>query len=206
MIAARHQKLWQWFFRIYLSLSMRRHFQAVSYRDKVEDRGLPILVICNHFSWWDGFWVLQLNERFFKRRFHVMMLEEQLRKHPFLSRLGAFSIRKQDRAALRSLNYARNLLSDSSNMLLVFPQGEIQSIYNQQLCFQKGWYRILENISHPVQVLMVANLVDYHAFRKPSLNVYMQDFALGPETDYKDLVHAYSVFFHSSVKRQKEQV
>lgn len=98
--------------------------------------GLPLLVIGNHFCWWDGFIQQRLNKTFFHRTQYVMMLEEQLRRNPVLSRCGAFSVRKNSRDAVRSLDYAASLLNDPANMLIFFPQGRIESIHKDSVGFR----------------------------------------------------------------------
>ena len=82
---------------------LHRHFREIRYRGQFQDRGKAILLIANHFTWWDGFIQGVLNQNRFQRNFYVMMLEEQLRKFPILRTTGAFSIRKHSRSMLESL-------------------------------------------------------------------------------------------------------
>ncbi len=71
----------------------------------------------------------RVNNLVFKRKMHVMMLEEELHKRSFLRKLGAFSIRKNSLSALHSLKYATKILSKPKNLLLLFPQGSFQSAH-----------------------------------------------------------------------------
>ncbi len=173
MIKARHTRWFQSVFGLYLSGAFRRSFKRMDIIGQIEDRGLPILAIANHMSWWDGFWVLNLNNKLFRRKFHVMMLEEQLQKNLFLSRLGAFSIKRKSKSASQSIRYAANLLADNNNFFLIFPQGAIQSQHQFPFVFEKGWGRILLQKENPIQVLMIANIVDYQSYRKPILKQYL---------------------------------
>lgn len=141
------------------------------------DTSMPtgsVLMIGNHISWWDGFWAKRVNHRILKRRLHVMMLEEQLRGRLFLSRMGAFSIRKNHRDAINSLEYAANLLSNPQNMVVLFPQGRFQSLHQHPVSFEKGWFRILQKAPENTQLLFMANMIDYFDHPKPTLTTRLK--------------------------------
>jgi 1-acyl-sn-glycerol-3-phosphate acyltransferase len=202
MIPAKHSYLFQSFFGLYLRYIAWRDFHSIEIINKFEDRGLPLLVIANHMGWWDGFWILMLNSKVMKRKFYVMMLEEQLRQHPFLRKLGAFSIRKRSKTAMDSLQYAAEILKKSGNLLLIFPQGEIQSQHTYPFRFQSGWGRIFENADQPIQVLMVANIVDYFSERKPTLKQYLYNLEKTTGFICPDLQDEYNRFFEECLKQQ----
>ncbi len=154
----------------------RLDFRKVVYHSEVKDNGLPVLMIGNHFSWWDGFLALDINQRLFGRLFHIMMLEEQLRDRMFLNKSGAYSIRPGHRSMAETFAYTRELLSDPENMVVMYPQGKIFSMHDQPFVFEKGWYRIIERMEQPVQPVQMVfyfALVDYFAHRKPTLNIYV---------------------------------
>ncbi|MFN3554858.1 MAG: lysophospholipid acyltransferase family protein [Bacteroidales bacterium] len=205
MIKARHSKFFQSLFGLYLSAAFRRHFQSMEVIGEVEDKGLPLLIIANHMSWWDGFWILELNKKLFRRRFHVMMLEEQLRQNLFLSRLGAFSIRKRSKSASTSIAYAASLLQDPANLLLIFPQGQIQSQHHHEFSFEQGWGRILnQQDEHPLQIIFVANLLDWGSKQKPILRQYIASPPAGQGFTCDDLEQQYNSFFNDCLSRQKQ--
>ena len=134
-----------------------------------------LLILGNHFSWWDGFLIYELNRKHFKKRFHVMMTEEQLQKHKFLRTAGAYSINKQNpRKMLESLSYSAKLLEDPNNLVLMFPQGQIESQHRQAITFQSGLMRIIKQTKAPFQVLFCSNQVDYYSNRKPTLKAFMK--------------------------------
>ena len=72
------------------------------------DRNLPVLLISNHISWWDGFWAMYINLKVLKRKFHFMMLEEQLRKYWFFNYTGGFSVNKKSKVFLKHSIIRRN--------------------------------------------------------------------------------------------------
>ena len=202
MIKARHTSWFQSVFGIYLSWAYRRNFRSMEIIGDVKDKGMPILAIANHMSWWDGFWILSMNNKLFRRRFHVMMLEEQLRKNLFLSRLGAFSIKRKSKSASQSIRYAANLLSNKNNFFLIFPQGEIQSQHLFPFVFEKGWGRILLQKDNPIQVLMIANIVDYQSFRKPILRQYLYSPEKTSGFNCDELEAQYNAFYQDCIQNQ----
>ena len=202
MIKARHTSWFQSVFGIYLSWAYRRNFRSMEIIGDVKDKGMPILAIANHMSWWDGFWILSMNNKLFRRRFHVMMLEEQLRKNLFLSRLGAFSIKRKSKSASQSIRYAANLLSNKNNFFLIFPQGEIQSQHLFPFVFEKGWGRILLQKDNPIQVLMIANIVDYQSFRKPILRQYLYSPEKTSGFTCDELEAQYNAFYKDCIQNQ----
>ena len=173
IIRARHHWFYYPFFKGYSRLMPALDFRQVNYHVHVEDRGWPVLMIGNHFSWWDGFIALRINMKLFRRKFHIMMLEEQLRERMFLNKAGAYSIRKSHRSMVESFAYTRELLSDPGNMAVMYPQGAIHSLYDHPFVFEKGWYNIIRKLETPVQLVFYHALVDYYAHRKPTLNLYV---------------------------------
>lgn len=199
MLKARHHVFIYPFFMRYAVFITKRYFQKVNILGNIEDKGLPLLVIANHMSWWDGFWIAYLNETRFRRKFHFMMLEEQLRKYWFFNYAGGFSVRKGSRTIVETLHYTSELLKNSGNMVLIFPQGEIQSMHNHHFVFEKGIGKVLRD-KNVVQVIMVANLVDYFSQKKPTLNIYLAE--LNDGLDHQTLETSYNAFYMECVNKQ----
>jgi 1-acyl-sn-glycerol-3-phosphate acyltransferase len=53
-----------------------------------------VLLLANHFSWWDGFLLYYINQKVFRKQFHVMVIEETVQKVGFFKYMGAFSVNK----------------------------------------------------------------------------------------------------------------
>jgi len=193
------------FFNLYSSYKLKNQFREISYIGNFEDAGLPVLIISNHFSWWDGFIQLQLNNRFFKRRFHVMMLEEQLNKFRILNKGGAFSVQKNSRDIIESLNYSVEILSDPKNVLLLFPQGEIQSLYTTYFRFESGLNYLLRNLETDIQLVFNVNLVDYLSNKKPELKVYFKTYTLRSDSTLKRIESDFNVFAKECKLQQEEK-
>lgn len=204
MIKAKHNHLYHLFFSNYFRYIIRKDFRKMDITGGIADREMPLLIIGNHFSWWDGFIPYELNRQLFRRRFHIMMLEEQLKRHLFFSKLGAFSINPGNRSAIESLNYGTSLLNDKKNLLVLFPQGTIDSQYNQSIDFKKGWFRILRNLPGPVQICFMAVLTDYFSNRKPTLFICLEEYNKTASFIFEELSEAYRSFYLKCLERQKE--
>ncbi len=172
MIKANHKNFWVKFSNIYSKILLKIYFRNIKYIGDYEHTEKPVLIIANHFSWWDGFIQIQLNNKYFKRKFHFMMLEKELKKSEILTAIGACSISKGKRSSLESLAYSVEILQNKRNLFLFFPQGRIRSVYTKNFIFEKGMLSyLLENLKNDYQFIFNVNLIDYAAFRKPEIRV-----------------------------------
>ena len=176
MLRSKHHFFIYPFFQHYTRWLLKRHFRGVTIEGSFADRGKPVLLIGNHIGWWDGFWAMYLKLEVVKRRFHFMMQEDQLLRFRFFNYTGAFSVNRKSREVVESLQYAASLLHDPENMVLIYTQGRLQSLYASQFLFEKGIERILQGREGEVQLLMSVNMIDYLAHRKPTLYIYLRDY------------------------------
>jgi hypothetical protein len=132
-----------------------------------------------------------------------MMLEEQLRKYWFFNYTGGFSVNKKSKSIIETLNYTRDLLCDNKNLVMIFPQGEIQSMHNQTFVFEKGLERIIKNKDNPIQIVFLANLVDYFSNPKPGIYLYLFEYP-GANLDLETLQNSYNEFYRQCVEKQKQ--
>lgn len=183
---------------------LKKHFYKVLIEHDNQPFAGAVLLIGNHFSWWDGFIANYLNFTVFKKRFHVMMLEEQLESRMFLNKAGAFSIKKSSRSAIESLSYASEILSCKDNMLVMFPQGVFKTLYTRSFTFEPGIEKILDNLTDPPDVWFMVNLVEYFSQPKPSLFIRTKKHDGGLTRD--NLQEAYTRFFNDCVARQTEDL
>lgn len=197
MIKAHHKKIWEWFFVIYSGICLRFIFREIRYtplHSEDIDQKHPVILISNHFFFWDGFIHLLLNRKIFKRKIHIMMLHEELNKRRFLRYGGTFSIEKGRKAIIESLDYCGDILSKPDNCLLIFPQGEIESIYTHPYKFEKGIEYILKR-SKDADVYFNVNLLNFNSKRRPALTMYLRRFSINqPEICIKDIEDAFNLF------------
>jgi 1-acyl-sn-glycerol-3-phosphate acyltransferase len=201
MLKAKHHKLIFPFFRWYTVWQIRKKFGEIHFHGVFTDRKQPVLLIANHVSWWDGFWALFLNMKKFSRNFHFMMEEDQLKKYWYFNHCGGFSVRKNSREILTSLAYSRELLQNPDNLVLIFPQGEIQSIHRQHFRFEKGIGKIAAGMESKIQLMMVVFLTDYFSSPKPGLYIYFSEFR-EEKFDLEAMESAYNRFYTECLYRQ----
>lgn len=134
------------------------------------------------------------------------MLEEQLLRHRFLNYTGGFSVSKNSKSVLESLNYCNELLMHPGNMVLIFPQGKIESQHQHQFSFGKGIERIIgSKRDGALQVLFVSNLVDYFSNRKPTLTINLKEME-GVGLTLAEIETAYNNFHAACIARQLNSV
>jgi 1-acyl-sn-glycerol-3-phosphate acyltransferase len=203
IIKAKHNPVLYGFFKLYSRFIIKKHFNHAQIIGEFKDKNLPILLISNHISWWDGFWALYLNLLLFKRKFHFMMLEDQLRKHWYFNYAGGFSVKKKSRSVIESLLYAGELLNDNKNIVLIFPQGAIYSQYNRFIRFEKGIDKILSNLNCAIQIIMLVNLTDYFSNKKPVLYNYIKEYEDG-QNNILELEKQYQTFYLHCLELQSK--
>ncbi len=87
---------------------------------------MPTIFACTHGSWWDAVMTIVLSVREHGLDADGMMEFKQLTKYRFFSRIGMFSVIREDaRSAMSSLSYAVNRLRASDRYLWMFPQGTL---------------------------------------------------------------------------------
>lgn len=155
--------------------AMSRHFAEVRFLPEGAVPAGPLLVLANHSGWWDPFLVHRLNRRVFRRRFHVMMLEPELRKRSFFRRVGAFSWNRGDRAESREgLAYTAGLLRNPEHMVLIFPQGEIRSQHLSPVQVGSAPRWAARGAGPDLVTIFVSLLLDYGSLPRPSACVRWQ--------------------------------
>jgi len=137
---------------------------------------------------------MYLNIKLFQRKFYFMMIEEQLKKYKFFNKTGGYSVKKGSRSIIETLEYTIQLLKDKNNMVLLFPQGEIQSLYTQTIHFENGIGNIMKKVSGPVQVIFLVNLVEYFSNPKPGLYLYLKEYT-GKDFTTENLEKEYNYFY-----------
>ncbi|MDA3818671.1 MAG: lysophospholipid acyltransferase family protein [Prolixibacteraceae bacterium] len=173
MIKASHHRIIAPLFYKYLFHIMNKDFEEVEMIGEWEnDETKASLIIGNHVSWWDGFWMLHPNKKYLQKKLHVMILEEQLKMNKILSKVGAYSVDPGSRSVVESLNYSVELLNDENNSVVIYPQGKFSSFVAPGFKFKTGIEKIL-NKCKPVQILFYTAFVDYFSNRKPTVFLYL---------------------------------
>lgn len=171
-----------------------RSFKKIIVEQVPLKEGHSILLLQNHISWWDGFWGSYLAYRYFNKSYHVMVQESQLKKHFYFKYKGAFSIKKKSKELFESINYTSDLLKNPKNMVLIFPQGRLQSLYAEEIVIEKGLFRILESAPANCQVIYNAVTINYLESFKPTVKCHLFDCGNANELDQQQLQRDISAF------------
>ena len=170
MTRARHSPGADRIFLPYILRQFRKTFHGLYFLGPVPaiDPALPLLITPNHSTWWDGFFFYILNKRLFRRTGYLMMLEEQLSKYGFFSRIGAFGIESGlARKSYEALKYSADVLRNPANALCVFPQGVLRYSGVRPLEFQRGVGFILKLYGGEVNLLPLGIACEFLIDQRP---------------------------------------
>lgn len=204
MIKPKQHLLIHNFFAWYIKFIINKDFKAFFYNQIETDHNKAMLLIANHCSWWDGFLLFHLNKLYFKKNFHVMILEETAREVWFMKYLGAFSINKQAKNIVDSLKFAGDLLENADNLVLIFPQGKLYSSHVKDVLFERGLMHILRQSNQKIQCVFASILFDYFESRKPSVNIYLKKWEL-PEYTTLQIIKSEFNKHHADAKFQQSK-
>ena len=124
----------------------------------------PVLLIANHSSWWDGFFVYEVYKKLKARTdFKIVMLESELKKFPFFRLCGAVGLVRQNQ------DHNQKIFQQLKNdFVCFFPQGQLGPQGLRPLIFKKGIEDLIR-IMHPVQILTIAIHIEPFQFMKPTV-------------------------------------
>ncbi|MFI5158402.1 MAG: lysophospholipid acyltransferase family protein [Sphingobacteriales bacterium] len=205
MIYPKQNRLIFWFFKWYVSRLVGKQFDELLFNAVEVDKNKSVLLIANHFSYWDSLILFWVNERAFKKKPHVMVLEKTMRKEWIIKYSGAFSVSKHSREIIESVNYAAELLNDSGNLVLIFPQGKLYPNFVEQVHFEKGILKIIKQTSASFQLVFAATFVQYFKHKKPKATVYLKTENVNyADKTINDLQEAYQQHYTASKQLQTE--
>ncbi|MBD1394323.1 lysophospholipid acyltransferase family protein [Mucilaginibacter glaciei] len=202
MIPARRVALFSNWFAIYMRYRMRKAFNKLEVLPFIPKPGHSVLLLCNHFSWWDGLWGNYLAYWHLDRKLYIMMQEDHLQKRMLLNLFGGFSINRSSREMVKSLQYAAGLLNNPENLVVVFPQGELISNHTTEIKVEKGIERLIKNIKAPCQIVYNCALIDYFESLKPSVYFHLFDCGLAGELSFDELTEKINAFHRQALKDQ----
>jgi len=128
-----------------------------------------------------------------------MILEETAREHIFFKYGRTFTIRKNSRDMIASLDYAADLLENPDNMVLIFPQGRLYPNFTDHINFQKGILSIINKAEGKFNILFAAAFVQYFKHLKPSATIYFKtDKVNYARKSIMELQNAYQQFYNAS--------
>lgn len=187
----------------YVKWIVKRQFHELLFNNIAVDKNKSVLLIANHFSFWDGLILHCVNDRLLKKQYHVMVDEKTVHMLHFLKFAGAFSVNKNSRDVIESIDHAARLLNDAQNMVLIFPQGKLFSNYVDDIRFDKGAFRIMQKAAGKFQLVFAATFIQYFKHKKGTATVYLKSDNT-TYTNTAELKQAYQQHYSSSKLLQTE--
>lgn len=172
MIKTDHKYWARVLFNFYIPRLLKSNFQNFHLVNEFPNvpKSDGLIITPNHFSWWDGFFIDFLLQQFSERNIYLLMLEEQLKKYWFFQKVGAFSINPQNPASVKeTFVYITEVISDSKNVLLFYPQGEIEDYIKRPLTVKEGLNTILNKSNQSINILPIAFKIKYGNNKKPDV-------------------------------------
>lgn len=193
MIKARPLKpFFFWWGALLISWLLKRRFNKIVVRDVALRPGHSYLLMCNHFSFLDGLLAYYLCHKSLKKKdamksLYIMVLKKQMEKNKWLKYCGCFSVEPRKRSMKQSFDYSAGILSVPGNVLLFYPQGNLESIHIRHIQFEDGLRQIIPQIKGKCQLIWSSNLIEYFESTKPSVYFNMLDCGTVEEFDFEAL-------------------
>ncbi len=172
MIKAQHKYWASILFNFYIDYQFKKHFNGFYLVNSPPnlDNNKSVVVLPNHFSWWDGFLIDYINRKLFNRKFHILMLEEQLKRYWFFNYLGAFSINLNNaKSIINTINYFKELVKNNKNIIAFYPQGKIEPYQTKDITFKNGIVKFIKGVENNTQILPISFKFQYYEDKKPNI-------------------------------------
>ena len=202
MIPHKRNPVIQKLFHRYVNYRAGKAFNVMRYNHINIKPYHSILLLCNHFSWWDGFWAGWLTDQYLHRDFYIMMQEDHLESRKWLGYMGGFSINRQSKEVINSLNYAAELLNEPRNLVTVFPQGALMSNHSEDVHIEKGIGHIIKKIKGDCQIIYYSAFIEYFESLKPSVYFHLLDCGTNHDFDFEQLKSVISTHHRQALKEQ----
>lgn len=202
MIPHRRNAFIQNLFHKYVNRRVRKAFKVMKHNQVAIRPNHSILLLCNHFSWWDGFWAGWLTDNYLHRDFYIMMQHDHLEQRKWLRLMGGFSINRQSKEVIHSLNYAADLLNQPQNLVTVFPQGALVSNHATEINIERGINHIVKKIKGDCQIIYYSAFVEYFESFKPSIYFHLLDCGTNHNFDYDRLREQINKHHQQALKNQ----
>ena len=161
-------------FNRYLSWNFKRNFENIysvglSNLHSIE---MPLLFVSNHVSWWDGFFLFELQRQIRpKAKIYTVALEKTCFENPILPRMGVLPIQPGNPGSVKALlKHLRSLRAQTFPEELIvsfFPQGKIMPSFSSELGFQRGIEQVISALT-PIMVIPVGIHIEPMTGKKPT--------------------------------------
>ena len=185
-----------WFFR--------RRFNKMVMNDVGINPGHSYLLMCNHFGFLDAFFAYYIYLNLVDKKqevkgIYAMSLKKQMEKKPWLKYTGSFSVEPGSRSVRDSLAYAAEILNEPGNILIYYPQGNLESSHIRYIEFKDGIYEIVQKVKGDCQLIWNSNVIEYFESIKPSAYINLLDCGTNHDFDFEALKQNVNAFHLASM-------
>jgi len=184
----------------------RKRFNKMIINDIDIKPGHSYILMCNHFGFFDGFFAYYLCFHYLCKKqpikgMYAMSVKKQMEKKPWLKYSGSFSVEPGKRSVDESLSYAASILSEPGNLLIYYPQGELESAYIRHIDFKDGVYEIITRTTGNCQLIWCTVLTEYFESLKPSVYFNLLDCGTNKNFDFERLKVQVNAHHLQSIKK-----
>lgn len=186
---------------------MRRKFNKLIINQIEIKPNHSYLLMSNHFSFWDGPLAFYLIRQAIDKRqpltsIKIMVMKKQMEMNKWLKYVGCFSISPGIAAMEKSLNYAAESLNESGNLLLMYPQGNLESSHVREIKFKEGIANIIPKIKGDCQLIWCSTLTEYFESIKPTVYFDMIDCGTNHDFNFDSLKEKVNRHHKNAIKKQ----
>ena len=186
---------------------LKKFYKKIKLYDVPINPNSSYLLMCNHIGFLDGFWALYLsyygiNSKQKVNNYYILILKKQLQKNSLLRYFGCFSIVPHSKTSIESINYAAEILSQPGNVLIMFPQGNIDSQYVRHIEFKDGLSKIIPQVNGNCQLIWSSNLTEYFESLKPTLFCHMLDCGTNQHFNFNELKSNVNQHHKNAIQKQ----
>jgi len=164
------------------------------------------VLMCNHFGFLDGFFSYYIAFKHIDKQqklkgLYTMSVKKQMEKNWWLKYVGSFSVEPTAWSVKESIEYAAELLNTPGNILLFFPQAELESQHIRHIEFKNGINEIMTRVKGDCQLIWSSNVLEYYESTKPSANMTLLDCGTNHDFDFKALKQNVNVHHLQSMRK-----
>jgi hypothetical protein len=172
IIEAKHNRTAFFIFNFYLNRLLRKNFSNFFLVNLPPElpKNKSVIITPNHMSWWDGFFLHQVNIKSIKKNLYFMMLRKQLDRFWFFKYLGAYSIQPdKPKSISETIRYTKKILVNHKNAVAFYPQGEIEPYDKRPINLKEGLQLFLRDVKNECVVLPIAFKIQYYNEKYPAI-------------------------------------
>jgi len=172
-----------WFFR--------KRFNKVVLNDIEVKPGHSYILMGNHFGFLDSFFAYYLSLKLIDKKqrikgIYAMSLKKQMEKKPWMKYAGTFSVDPGKRSVRESIDYAAEILNEPGNLLIFYPQGNLESSHIRHIDIKDGIYEIATRVKGDCQLIWSSVIIEYFESLKPSAYINNLDCGTTKDFDFEE--------------------